>query len=162
MHLAAQWHALSGQGHAILDRSYFGDTAFARLQLEDGSMTEDEFDTYCGIYHSMTATVLLPNICVRLLVSPAVALERVKRRMEIETGRQCESGIPIEYQENLDKHLSHMCNVLRQMGVTVYEMPWDIDRMSASDRQLSVEALASRIETLEPPDFFLDLHRRTI
>lgn len=161
MHLQAQWHALNGYGHAVLDRSYFGDTAFARLQLKLGDMTQREFDTYSAIYHRMTASVLLPNVCVRLLVAPKVAQQRIMRRMESETGRKCESVIDIEYLEELDYQINYMTDVLRRQGVMVFDMPWDIDRLSESDRQQAVEGLAARIEGLAPVDFFLDLHRRT-
>jgi hypothetical protein len=162
MHLQAQWHALSGTGHAILDRSYFGDTCFARLQVRHGAMSEREFGTYQSIYHTMTAHVLLPNVCVRLLVSPEVARRRIESRMELRDGRKCESGIDLRYLVDLDREISHMVSVLRQQGVTVIDMPWDVDRDSKDQRQLAVESLASRITEQEPPDFFLDLHRRTL
>ena len=81
MHLNAQWHTMNGNGNAVLDRSYFGDTAFARLQIRNGVMTENEFETYRGIYHSMTSTVLLPNFCVHLIVDPNVAIQRIKNRI---------------------------------------------------------------------------------
>lgn len=153
---------MANQGHAVLDRSYFGDTAFARLQLAMGDMSPREFETYRQSYHSMTASVLLPHVCVRLLVGPEQAQERIRRRMEEQTGRVCESVIDRGYLEALDKEINHMVAVLRQQGVTVYEMPWDIDRLTEEDRVLAVKGLASRIESLEPLDIFLDLHRRTM
>jgi len=162
MHLNAQWHAMSGEGHAILDRSYFGDTCFARLLFGGGQMTEREFNTYRSIYHAMTATVLLPNVCVRLLVAPEVSLERINRRMSAREGRRCESTISLKYLMDLDREISHMVSVLRQEGVTIIDMPWDVDRESAESRIIAVEGLACRIAEEEPPDTFLDLHRRTL
>lgn len=161
MHLQAQWHAVNNYGHAVLDRSYFGDTAFARLQLALGDMSQREFDTYSAIYHRMTANVLLPNVCVRLLVAPHVAQQRIMRRMEAETGRKCESVIDMGYLAGLDREIDHMTNVLRQQGVAVLDMPWDIDRLSEDDRRQAVEGLASRIEEMRPVDLFLNKHRRT-
>ena len=162
MHLHAQWHAMNGKGHAVLDRSYFGDTCFARLQVKSGAMFQREFETYRSLYHAMTATVLLPNVCVRLLVSPVIALDRVQRRMEQREGRRCESTISLQYLVDLDKEITHMVAVLRNLGVTVIDMPWDMDRDDEASRRTAVEALASRIVESEPPDVFLDLHRRTI
>lgn len=162
MHEQAQWHVMNGHGHAVLDRSYFGDTAFARLQLQLGDMTQREFDTYAAIYHRMTASILLPNVCVRLLVAPLVAQKRIMRRMEAETGRKCESAIDLDYLVRLDQEIDHMTAVLRQQGVTVFDMPWDVDRLGPEDRAQAVAGLASRIESLVPLDPFLDLHRRTI
>jgi len=162
MHLNAQWHAMSGVGHAVLDRSYFGDTCFARLQLRNGCMTQREFNTYRNIYHAMTASVLLPNVCVRLLVSPEVARRRIRARMEEREGRRCESVIELQYLIDLDREISHMVGVLRQEGVTVIDMPWDVDRESPETRAIAVESLACRIAEEVPPDPFLDLHRRTL
>lgn len=162
MQLHAQWHVLSGKGHAVLDRSYFGDTCFARLQLANAALTEREFQTYSSIYHAMTASVMLPSICVRLLVAPEIAHERIRRRMEAETGRTCESGIPLRYLVDLDREISHMAAILRTQGVTVIDIPWDVDRDTPESRSVAVRSLAARIADQEPLDDFLDLHRRTL
>lgn len=162
MHLQAQWHALQGYGHAVLDRSYFGDTAFARLQLRDGYMSQREFNTYSSIYHAMTASVLLPQVCLRVLASPEVCQKRVQKRMKIETGRTCESIISLEYLQGLEAEIDHMVSVLRGMGVSILDVPWDVGRDTKEIRSAAIDALASRIKSLEPPDFFLDMHRRTI
>lgn len=160
-HLAAQWHALSGTGHAVLDRSYFGDTAFARLQHKCGYMTDREYETYRALYHAMTASVLLPSICVRVLVSPKVAVERVSKRMSAREGRRCEAGINLSYLHDLETEIDHMVGVLRSQGVCVLDVPWDEDRDETTLRE-AVAGLAHRITSLRAPDLFLDLHRRTL
>jgi len=162
MHMHAQWHVLQGHGHAVLDRSYFGDTAFARLQLRQGMMTPREFETYQSIYHAMTASVLLPNICIRVLVNPEVCNHRISRRMETETGRKCEQAIDLSYLRALDREIDHMVGVLRAQGVVILDVPWDVDRDSPEARKSAVDGLAERIQNIEPPDHFLDLHRRTL
>jgi len=162
MHLHAQWHALQGYGHAVMDRSYQGDTAFARLQLANGLMTKREFDTYASIYQAMTAGVLLPSVCIRVLASPEVCNERVARRMEEQEGRKCEKAIDLDYLRGLEREIDHMVSVLRGQGVAILDMPWDTDRDTPAFRADAVRALAARIEALRPPDFFLDLHRRAI
>lgn len=162
MHQHAQWHAMEGHGHAVLDRSYFGDTAFARLQVADGLMSKREFNTYSSIYHAMTSSVMLPSVCLRVLAKPEVCAARVQKRMEAETGRKCEDAISLDYLKGLEREIDHMVSVLRKMGVVILDVPWDTDRSTAEDRRPTVEALAARIEALEPPDFFLDMHRRAI
>lgn len=162
MHLHAQWHAMQGYGHAVLDRSYFGDTAFARLQLADGLMSQREFDTYSSIYQAMTSSVMLPSLCIRVLVAPEICQERVQKRMERETGRKCESAISLDYLRGLETETNHMVDVLRGMGVPVLDVPWETDRDTTEERQPAVEALAARIHDIAPPDFFLDMHRRTL
>lgn len=162
MHLHAQWHAMQGSGNAVLDRSYFGDTAFARLQHKLGWMTDRELETYSSMYHAMTAQVLLPNICVRVLVSPETCNHRIAKRMESETGRACEQAIDLDYLRDLDHEIDHMVGVLRQQGVAVLDVPWDTDRDSPEARLSAVEGLANRIRSITPPDLFLDMHRRSL
>jgi len=162
MHLQAQWHALQGSGHAVLDRSYFGDTAFARLQLKGGFMSQREFDTYSSIYQAMTASVMLPSICVRVLASPEVCERRVAKRMESETGRKCEQAIDLDYLRGLEQEIDHMVSVLRSMNVTVIDMAWDDARPDPENRCQAVRSLAARIEGLTTPDPFLEMHRRTL
>lgn len=161
-HQHAQWHAMQGHGHVVMDRSYMGDTAFAKLQLRQGMMTQREFDTYTSIYHAMTASVLLPNVCIRVLVSPEVCNSRIAKRMTNETGRTCEKAIDLDYLRALDREIDHMVGVLRSQGVTILDMPWDTDRDSPEARRSAVEGLAARIRGIDPPDLFLDLHRRTL
>ena len=162
MHQHAQWHVMQGEGHAVLDRSYFGDTAFARLQAKDGLMSSREFETYSSIYHAMTASVLLPSVCIRVLASPEICNQRVAQRMTIETGRTCESAISLDYLRGLETEIDHMVGVLRNQGVTILDVPWDEDRGSPEERSGAIQALAARIRNLQPPDGFLDLHRRTV
>lgn len=161
MHMHAQWHAMQGHGHAILDRSFWGDTCFARLQVRQGLMSEREFATYATTYHAMTASVLLPTVCLRVLTSPKVAMQRIVSRMEKETGRACESSVSIEYMNGLDREIDHMVGVLRSQGVQTLDVPWDEDRDTAEIRKSTVENLADRINSIEPVDAFLNLHRRT-
>jgi deoxyadenosine/deoxycytidine kinase len=123
-------------------------------------MTQREFDTYSSIYHAMTAGVLLPSICVRILVRPETCNERIAKRMTIETGREFETAIDIGYLVDLDREIDFMFNVLRSQGGTVLDVPWDLDRDEEA-RRAAVGSLAARIKSIEPPDAFLDLHRRT-
>jgi deoxyadenosine/deoxycytidine kinase len=162
MHLHAQWHAMQGYGPAVIDRSFYGDTAFARLQLKMGIMEEREFNTYAAIYHGMTASVLLPTVCVRVLVDPETCNERIARRMEKLSGRRCEAAIDLNYLKGLDIEIDHMISVLRNQGVCIIDMPWDVNRDSVEARSLSIKSLASRILSMEPMDWFLDLHRRSL
>ena len=141
---------------------YFGDTAFARLQVKTGAMTMREFKTYQSIYHAMTASVLLPSVCVHLQVSPEVSGERIRRRMEERTGRSCESVIELSYLYSLQREENHMVDTLRKQGVQIISLPWDEDRSTPGDRLEVVREVAGKIVSHQPPDMFLDLHRRTV
>ena len=162
MHMHAQWHAMQDHGDAILDRSFYGDTAFARLQVKLGLMSQMEFDTYSRLYDGMTATVKLPTICVRVLASPEVCNRRVASRMTKETGRTCETAIDLDYLKGLDLEIDHMVNVLDAQGVMVINVPWDQDRATPELRASTVEELVARIGAYAPSDLFLDLHRRAL
>ena len=160
MHQDAQWHAMRGQGDAILDRSFYGDTAFARLQHASGLMSDREFSTYSSLYEAMTAFVKFPTVCLRLLVSPSQCNERIRSRMGIEEGRRCESAIDLDYLRGLETEINHMVGVLQTNGVMVLDVPWDDARGTPEDRRPSILALAERICDSRPVDAFLDLHRR--
>jgi len=161
-HRLAQEYAMAGKGDAIVDRSAMGDTAFARLQVASGAMSEREFGTYRNLYHAMTEVMLLPNVCVRLLVDPEIALERITKRAEARAGRKCEIGISLDYLRDLDREIGHMVDVLRRQGVMILDMPWDVDKYTVEDRSRAVSGIASRLREWSPPDLFLDLHRRTV
>jgi len=156
-HLNAQWHALSKLGHAVLDRSYFGDTSFARLQLRKGHMTEREYLTYQSLYKVMTATVLLPNFCIRLLVNPVTSERRITGRMSQREGRTCEQTISLDYLQALEREIDHMAKVLQGQGVEILNVPWDVEREDPEARKEAVQSLVSRINGYDPPDMFLDI-----
>ena len=161
MHQNAQWMAMSGQGPIILDRSYFGDTAFARLQLLQGTMTPNEYETYRSIYSAMTASVLLPNICIHLKVSPEVAAERIDKRASERTGRVCEKVIELGYLQQLDAEINQMVNTLGSQGVKVIEVPYDLDRPDKNSRKPIIEKITNEIRNISAPDIF-ESHRRSI
>lgn len=161
-HEHAQWHSLCTGKHAILDASYWQDTAFARLQLKQGLMTQREFDTYSGIYRAMTASVLYPTACVHIQVTPEVANKRISRRMEKQTGRKCETAIDLDYLRGLETEIGHVLSVLKDKGVPVLEVPWNEDRGTREARHSTVVSLAEKILAIVPSDPFLDLHRRTV
>lgn len=162
MQLAAQWHAMMGRGHAVLDRSFYGDTCFARLMNRTGEISDREFDTYRTIYQSMTASVLLPSICFRLKVDPEVAAERIRRRASDRAGRRSELVIDLGYLRSLDAEIDATVGVLRGQGVRVVEIPWDMDLQTPEGRAMVVRDLAQTVENARPTDLFLQHHTRII
>ena len=125
-------------------------------------LDEREFATYRALYHAMTESVLLPAYCVRIVVEPKVAAQRIQRRAAVETGRSSEAAkVDLDYLRALDNEIEYMTGVLERMGVRVEHFAWDMDRDTAEHRAQAVGGLAARIARFEPADFFLDLHRRT-
>lgn len=162
MQLAAQWHAMNGSGNALLDRSFYGDTCFARMMNRTGEISEREFETYRVLYQSMTASVLLPSACVRLKVDPAVAADRIRRRAEVRDGRKSEMTIDLGYLEALDHEIETTVGVLKQQGVRVFEVPWTTDRQTPELRAADIQELAAAIKDTAPPDLFRLHHRRVV
>lgn len=161
MHKHAQWTTMQTKKDVIIDRSYFGDTAFARLQLKNGTMSQDEYNTYCMSYHNMTSNVLLPQVCIHLLTTPEVSANRIKKRMEIQTGRKCEDVIDLQYLRDLNDEEHLMIETLEKQGVRVFKIPWNKEKTSEEIKE-SITDLCKELKNYTPPDMLLDLHRRTI
>lgn len=159
MHNAAQWTAMT-TSNVVIDRSYFGDTAFANLQLETGTMSVDEYNTYCMSYQNMTSNVLLPQVCVFLDIDPEVSQERIKKRMEAQTGRVCEDCIDLNYLEMLRNHQSRVIDALEKQGVKIIKLDWNKNRSFIEIEQVC-ESIAKQIQELQNITF-MDYHRRTI
>ena len=161
MQLMAQWHAMGGLGHAVCDRSYYGDTCFARMMRDTGQISAREFGTYQTLYQTMSAGVLLPSVCVRLHVDPAVAAGRIRKRAADRDGRKSELTIDLSYLRALDAEITSTVDVLRQQGVHVLDVDWGSERSTAENRASEIRRLADEIQATPVPDLF-KLHRRVI
>ena len=162
MQLQAQWHVMNRSGHAVLDRSYQGDTCFAKMLVKDNVLNEQEFETYRLLYQAMTASVLLPQICIRLMTQPSTALARINERLSEREGRKCESGISLDYLKNLDAEVTEMCQTLGSQGVRVIELIWDEPRRTRDERKPVIDLLAEEVLNTEPNDLFTQHHKRVI
>ena len=161
MHMNAQWQSMNMNMNVVLDRSYFGDTAFARLQIKNGSMSEDEYNTYSLAYHNMTSNVLLPNICIYLDIKPKISAQRINKRMEIQTGRKCEDVIDINYLEMLEIEELNVINVLEKQGVYVMRIDWNED-LNEEEIKDKIKNIVNKIKEYVVPDLLLDYHRKTL
>lgn len=162
MHISAQYYVMAGEGHAVIDRSFYGDVAFLELQKRDGHLDNREYYTYHRLYEIMTSFVKLPTICVRLLVSSDVAQDRIKRRAEEISGRRCEEVINIGYLERLNEEIEFVCFHLSQGGVEIINEHWNQNRGSMEDRQEAIRALARHIHKLPISTRPKELHLRRI
>ena len=161
MHKNAQWTAMQSGKDVVIDRSYFGDTAFARLQVKSNVMTQDEYNTYSMCYHNMTSNILLPQVCIHLITSPNVSSCRIQNRMETQTGRKCESVIDLKYLEDLAYEECIMIDILEKQGVKVFRLEWNENKDTQEIKQ-SVKQLVKDMKKYKVPDLLLDYHRRSI
>jgi deoxyadenosine/deoxycytidine kinase len=153
---------MNSGGHALLDSSFYSDTCFARMMHRTGEISTREFETYRVIYQAMTASVLLPSVCVRMQVDPMVAAERIRSRASKRDGRKSELVIDHGYLQALDQEIDVTVSVLRSQGVRVINLPWDANQTTEQARAADVAWLAKEICETRPPDLFLQHHRRVI
>lgn len=161
-HLHAQWHALNTGAYALLDSSYYSDTCFARLMHKTGEISDREFETYRILYQTMTASVLLPSVCVRLKVDPEVSAARIRGRAEARDGRKSELVIDLDYLTGLDHEINTTVNVLASQGVQVLEVDWSSHLNTPEERTVAIQEIANQILSLKPQDQLLKHHRRVI
>lgn len=91
----------------ISDRSIYEDKIFAKQLYKNGDMLELEYNTYKALLRTISQTMRHPDILLYLRVSPEVALERIRKR-----GRECESGITLEFLSDLYNYYEKGINKL--------------------------------------------------
>lgn len=118
----AQAAALAGKGWYVLDRSYYGDIAFARVQCELGYFRPAEVESYMDAHRNMREFLEPPTAAVFLCAPPEVCARRIAER-----ARACESGVPLSYLQALDREI---CSLKRTLGhrCRVLELDWSTDR----------------------------------
>lgn len=138
----AQAAALAGKGWYILDRSYFGDIAFAHVQSQLGYFSDAELASYMDAHRNMREFLEPPTVAIFLAASPEVCAQRIAKR-----ARKCESGVPLSYLQALDQEirslkdtLCHRCHVI--------ELDWTVER---NETELWRRALQLARELCEAP-----------
>jgi deoxyadenosine/deoxycytidine kinase len=83
----------------IQDRTIYEDAEiFAKTLLEQGSMTQVDYDNYVALFHCMTDFLRPPDLIIYLHASPDTLMERIQRR-----GRESEKSIQKDYLARLGK-----------------------------------------------------------
>lgn len=138
----AQAAALAGKGWYILDRSYFGDIAFAHVQSQLGYFSDAELASYMDAHRNMREFLEPPTVAIFLDAPPEVCAQRIAKR-----ARECESGVPLSYLQALDREigllkqkLMHRCRVI--------ELDWSAER---NETELWEQALQLAQELCETP-----------
>jgi deoxyadenosine/deoxycytidine kinase len=115
----------------IMDRWFFEDREFARVNLERGAMSASQFALYETAYDYLQKHYPAPNISIWLHVSPEACFERLKQR-----GRSEEvAGITLEYLQQLNMAQRYYNNILSgetltplevALAVTKYILPYNV------------------------------------
>ena len=103
----------------IQDRPIYGDTVFATTAMERGFMTRQEFELYVDVFRNMSRDVMPPDIFVYLDVSPEECFRRMASR-----ARDEETGVPLDYLQQLDKNYKLLIQEMRRRGVRVMVVDW--------------------------------------
>lgn len=83
---------------SIQDRTIYEDVIFAKMLKEAEMMEELDFKTYIDLFNNMSNFLHRPDLILYLDVEPEEALRRVNER-----SRGCESGLTLEYLQDLRK-----------------------------------------------------------
>jgi deoxyadenosine kinase len=83
---------------SIQDRTIYEDVIFAKMLKESNMMEELDFKTYVDLFSNMSNFLHRPDLILYLDVEPEEALRRVNER-----SRGCESGLTLEYLQDLRK-----------------------------------------------------------
>jgi len=133
---------------AIVDRSLFGDSAFAELHAEEGNIAPLDMEAYRAAKHNMQLMIWPPTTLVFLDVQPCVALSRLKERLEKSKGdRDFELGVTLEYLQKL-RHAYKRLIVAAKDGtypwshaVSVVHTQWDPKTVTAEEWDAVAEGL---------------------
>jgi len=86
-----------GKG-GVQDRTIYEDSIFAKMLRDSGLMQDRDYKTYISLFQHMSNFMKKPNVIVHLDVSPEESMRRIESRH-----RGCESGITLEYLQNLKR-----------------------------------------------------------
>ncbi|HQA49423.1 MAG TPA: deoxynucleoside kinase [Syntrophomonadaceae bacterium] len=85
-------------GQAVMDRSIYSDRIFARMYLEYGYLSQEEYDVYNNLLNALLEHVSPPKLMIYLRVSTDEAIRRIHRR-----GRPDEIEVEREYWDYLNQ-----------------------------------------------------------
>lgn len=131
----AQTAAMDNRGWYILDRSYYGDICFAKVQVHDGFFTDAEYASYMRAHRNMRRFIEPPTLAIFLNATPETCARRIAKR-----ARECESGVPLDYLRALDAEISQLATTLKGRCPVVcldWNDPQDLDGLKARAKELA-------------------------
>ena len=115
---------------AVQDRTIYEDSVFAAMLAESGLMEERDYRTYVQLFRYMSNFMCKPNVIVYLDVTPERSMERIQMR-----NRNVESGISIEYLNNLYKHYQKF---IEDISHVIPVICVDYDRFATAEEMAQV------------------------
>jgi len=108
------------QKPCVFDRSIYGDLAFAILNHEIGNIDDLGWKAYTRMRNMMFRFLLAPQFCIYLDCEPGVAFGRIQHR-----GRECETGITLEYLEGLQRAYAVVLEDLENRGTKIIRIDYN-------------------------------------
>lgn len=144
----AQKHAQSqirdlGRGFVVMDRSYYGDVCFARVQHQIGLFDDRDYETYLCHHTDMKVNLEPPAMAIFLETTPEVSRDRISKRMSENAGRQIESDISLDYLHSLDVEIHKLAKSLDGKTI-VRRLDWNEDK-SPLDIQAKCNEIAAEL-----------------
>jgi deoxyadenosine/deoxycytidine kinase len=99
---------------AVLDRSIYEDTIFARMHREDGLMDDRDWTTYISHFNVMKSFLRYPDVILYLHITPDTAMKRIKQR-----ARNAERTIEQRYIERLYEGYEEFADEMQRYTVVV-------------------------------------------
>ena len=111
-----QYIEASSIGDAIMDRSIYSDNIFARMYLEEGYLTPEEYDVYKNLLQTLLEQISPPALMVYLKVSSEEAVRRIHSRGRTEE-LKVEDKYWIKLNEFYDEHYKNYRGKLLSLDV---------------------------------------------
>lgn len=132
-------HGLSALVPVWLDRSLFGDLAFARANHAVGHMDAQEFGLYKELYDTLLDEVAPPHVVLWLDVPVEVCAERIKKRGTVG------EVIPMEYASALISAYNEILLDAESRGVYVHRVDWAKDLSARGVYHAHADTMTSRL-----------------
>lgn len=130
----------TGYGY-VQDRSIYEDVGiFAKLQHDQGNMTDRDFETYSSLFEAMTLNPYFPKPDVLIYLDGSLdkIIERVYKR-----GRKMETDTPLKFWEDLYQRYQNWINDFSICPV----LRLDIESYDCHDPE-SIKEIISKVETI--------------
>lgn len=131
----------------IMDRSIYGDVIFARMLMEDGDMSEEEFSLYEDLLKQMLESIHKPLLMIYLETSVDNAIEKIKQR-----GRDYEQIVDREYWESLNRNYKDYFSSYDLSDILVVNVDNLDIRDNPEDRKYFFDLVKNKLAEIENRD----------
>jgi deoxyadenosine/deoxycytidine kinase len=139
-----QYRKAMQTGHAVMDRSIYSDRIFARMYLEYGYLSHEEYDVYNNLLNALLEQVEPPKLLVYLRVNTDEAIRRIHRR-----GRPDELEVEREYWDHLNQFYERNYENFDLGKLLVLQVD-DLDYVHRpEDRQYMVDQIRKAHQTID-------------